>query len=572
MISKANIFVDDFRKLVDSCVSFIERNKDEMNHDRIRERRGKLSFFVEAFHRDCGTLTPSVQKRIEDLRSGKGVVLMTAHQPNLFAYGGVFRKATLNFVLAKKLEEMLEVPVVCFFGIADQDFTDDRWVRSCQLPAVQRTDGVLTIDAKLPEKLMLSRVAKPSAAILEKWGNDIEIWLNDAIESVVRLCRELRIQEVQSASCSAVLNENFKSFWNVVEGCYKRSNRYSDFNAFVMSKIVNEIWGYDTLFSRFSECQQAFVDEFGLLLSHFEDYSRLLKEAEQMPTPYDEGVSGGVSEQEPWLVPFWYHCDCGSKVKLFLSRNDGRLSGSGNCEGCQENYKLEFGTEDNPTLKDIAQRISARAIPMGLVFFNGLMPACYVGGVGGIRYLMEAHHVAEGLSISFPPVALWRPHDEYLGVGQVEALLELKRSCGKLGVGELSKAKEVLKSRLAEVNKRLDELEGVMKKFKEELCKHPDDVGFKEKIKEVSLARTALKKASDLSVLNHELKIVENVSTVLGLMPSIIDYAVNVGLKETSARWIRHLSENGSLSFNVHLESVLDQEVRLDNDLLVKAS
>jgi hypothetical protein len=60
------------------------------------------------------------------------------------------------------------------------------------------------------------------------------------------------------------------------------------------------------------------------------------------------------------------------------------------------------------------------------------------------------------------------------------------------------------------------------------------------------------------------LKILENVSTVLDLIPSILDYAVNVGLKETSDQWMRYLGEDGSLSSDVRLESVLNQIVRLD--------
>jgi hypothetical protein len=60
------------------------------------------------------------------------------------------------------------------------------------------------------------------------------------------------------------------------------------------------------------------------------------------------------------------------------------------------------------------------------------------------------------------------------------------------------------------------------------------------------------------------LKILENVSTVLDLIPSILDYAVNVGLKETSDQWMRHLGEDGSLSSDVHLESVLNHVVKLN--------
>ena len=85
----------------------------------------------------------------------------------------------------------------------------------------------------------------------------------------------------------------------------------------------------------------------------------------------------------------------------------------------------------------------------------------------------------------------------------------------------------------------------------------------------LSMSRTELVKSSNLSVISHELKILENVSTVLDLIPSIIDYAVNVGLKETSDQWIQHLGEDGSLSSDVHLESVLNHIVKFDTFSLV---
>ena len=545
-----------------SCVVFYRENEHGMGSQRVLERRASLSVLAEAFHKDCGTLTASVERRIEDLRNGSGLVLMTAHQPNLFAYAGVLRKATLNFVLARKLEEMLKVPVVNFFGIADQDFTDDRWVRSCQLPAVQRSGGILSIDAKLPEKLMLNRVAKPSSDVLNGWRSEIEKWLNDAVRSVERLCKALGVLETCSTSSVSTLHESFVSFWSVIEGCYGCSENYSDFNAFVMSKIVNDVWGYDTVFSRFSECQQAFADEFGFLLSRFRDYSRLLREASEMP--HDERLGGGVSDQEPLLAPFWYHCDCGSKVKLFLREKDGSLFGEGNCVGCGKLYELEFGVKNDPDISNFASRISARALSMPLVFFNGLMPSCYVGGVGGIRYLMEAEHVAEGLGIAFPPIVVWRPRDKYLGVGQIEALFELKRICSDLGVRDISTAKDLLMSRVGEIRKRLEKLDVSKKRIVEKLRKNPHDEELKEEMKKVSISQSKFRKSSNLSVISRELKILENVSTVLNLIPSILDYAVNVGLKETSDQWIRHLCEDGSLSSDAHLESVLNQNVRLD--------
>jgi hypothetical protein len=231
--------------------------------------------------------------------------------------------------------------------------------------------------------------------------------------------------------------------------------------------------------------------------------------------------------------------------------------------GCGKLYELEFGAKNDPDISNFASRISARALSMPLVFFNGLKSSCYVGGVGGIRYLMEAEHVAEGLGIAFPPIVVWRPRDKYLGVGQIEALLEMKRICSELGVRDVSAAKDLLESRICEIRGRLDELEVSKERIVEKLRKNPHDEGLKEEVKKVSISQTEFRKSSNLSVISHELKILENVSTVLDLVPSIIDYAVNVGLKETSDQWIRHLSENGSLSSDVRMESVLNENVRL---------
>ena len=45
-----------------------------------------------------------------------------------------------------------------------------------------------------------------------------------------------------------ILQENFDNFWDIIEKSYDRASNYADFNAYVVSSIVNEIWGYDTLF------------------------------------------------------------------------------------------------------------------------------------------------------------------------------------------------------------------------------------------------------------------------------------------------------------------------------------
>ena len=129
--------------------------------------------------------------------------------------------------------------------------------------------------------------------------------------------------------------------------------------------------------------------------------------------------------------------------------------------------------------------------------------------------------------------------------------------CADLRVGDLSGAVDVLKSRVAGVQMCLDNLGASKNRVMEKLWEHPDDEKLKEEVKRISLSQTEVKRSSNLSVIYRKLKILENVPVVLDLIPSIIDYAVNLGLKETSDQWMRYLSENGSLSSDVNLESVL---------------
>ncbi|MEM3702967.1 MAG: bacillithiol biosynthesis BshC, partial [Candidatus Bathyarchaeia archaeon] len=119
-------YFETINDLIEACVNYYHDClvKGEEKSSEVFERRAQLSRWIRKFHQECGTLNPCVETTLEKLENDQCIFLMTAHQPNLFAYSGVFRKATLNYVLAEKLSKILKVPVVTFFGIADQDFSD----------------------------------------------------------------------------------------------------------------------------------------------------------------------------------------------------------------------------------------------------------------------------------------------------------------------------------------------------------------------------------------------------------------------------------------------------------------
>lgn len=536
-------------ELVEACVKF-HRNRLEKSADRpeVHRRRGQLAGWVRKFHEECGTLSPQVEESIDNLINGSCVFLMTAHQPNLFAYSGVLRKATLNQVLAEKLAERLKLPVVTFFGLADQDFTDDRWAKSALLPDVERRDGVLELRLDLPEKMMLFRVMKPAEGVLDKWRSEIRAWFERNLRSIEHYC----ISVGAKFEKGDVLSRNLESFWSIVKEAYSRAVVYSDFNGFTMSKIVNKAWGYPMLFARFSECQQIFQDEFEFLLSHFEDYSRCLKEA----LCFTNVTKGGVYEEECSTVPFWYHCACGGKARLAAEQTEGCLVGRGPCLRCGQKYRIDFGSNKDPHISEYASGISARSLSMPLVFFNGLNVSCYVGGVGGKEYLRQAEYVAKGLELSFPPVGVWRPKDEYLGLGQLDALFAYRHVSGSWDLSLLPDVETDLRKKIAIVQSQVDELEGDKKRLLDLQDRKEGDV---EKLKALSGKQNEIRRLSDFSVLVRNVKLLESVSAVMRLHPCVIDYGVNVGLRETSEQWIGLLKRNGDLFSDIRLKTGLEE-------------
>jgi hypothetical protein len=455
----------------------------------------------------------------------------------------------------------LSLPTVDFFGFADQDFTDDRWVKSTLVPDVERRGGVLELRLTLPEKLMLNRVAKPSGTMLIDWRNEIERWIERKLNSLDRLGKVVGIRP----SKDSVYIQNLQGFWEIVEDAAEKAQALSDFNAFVISRVVNGAWGYDTLFCRFSECQRIFEQEFSALLSRFEEYSRYVREA----TLHSPEPDKGVYEQENVTLPFWLHCDCGSKVRLVSKSEGGMLKGSGKCLRCQKEHHLDSSALERHGIEEIVDRISARSIVMPLIFFDGLKVCCYIGGLAGKTYLDQARYVAENMRLAYPPVVIWRPKDLYFGLGQLEALLEFRRLSGSFDLSQYSALKDSLAKEISSVRRQIEELESRKERLSDNM--KGDTVGRIEAIRALTGEQTEIRRRANLPVLMRNAVLLENVGSVLGLHPSIIDYIVNVGLRSVSEQWLAFLEKTEDLSSNVKLGTCFGADLQtLTHDSLLE--
>ena len=549
------------RQVVESCRRFYSQSVSRLHSASIHKHRLHLAAFIEKFHTEAGTITPAVERKIDILRKGSSVLLMTAHQPNLFPYSGVMRKATLNHVLAGELKKRLGIDVVSFFGIADQDFSDDRWVKSTLLPAVFRKDGVFPLSAILPEGKVLSAIKKPSPETVGAWKKDVDGWVHSASLSIKSYCQAngLRLPSDRNRR----LRQNLSDLWDIVEQARAQSQNYADFNAFFLSKVVNNAWKYDTLFARFSECQSDFVPEFNHLVSHFDLYSQALKKGLAGIDPQEHG---GVSDCEPDCLPFWYHCDCGGKVRLFPVRGQNGLTAAGPCLSCRFAHRLGLGPPGRPDVSSISPYLSARAIPMILVFSQGLGLSCYTGGVDGLAYLEQARYAADALDILLPPIVVWRPHDVYMGIAQLEAWLEFKRITGHFDVNLLDVEVDRLKDKMRKVYGRIDKCREQISHLDEARRKGEIDRGtFENRLKQKLDWMDRVKRETSILSLAHDLIILENLPRTLHLIPGIIDYALNIGLESTSRQWVNFLVKNGSLAEDITMKSILDGVITLGN-------
>jgi len=494
-------------------------------NDFILNNRCKLQIFIDKFHREAGTMTAGVTNKLRLLTDPKTQIFVSIHQPNLFAYGGVFKKIVLLQTLMRAVEEReSHSKIVNFFLIVDHDFMDDTYIRLAELPSIRHSDGRLELRMPVSESKrwqLVCNMPLPGRTVVDRWRMQIFSWVRNSFSS-----------KYSKSDKSMILN-NFEHFWRKVEESYSRSKSYSDFNSFLMSQLVNAEWGYDTLFVRLSEISTVFEGGFKYLISNFMKYSDVLSKAENMFLRC--GIDTGVSPSSYLNAPLWLHCRCGSKAsaRLYKDQQD-QVSLAGTCISCKEALEVNLGNRNEMNISnDMLQGLSPRAIPILLLLSRDLGISCYASGTGGsIGYTMVGAMVFKELSIKMPVTLVWAAIDVYHGIGQAQALELLPLS----KKADIANYLDILKRR---------------------------NLNYKNKIDPLIVERTRLRRAGksmdsvllDLDKLKKEqrkirllIKVAEKVKNAIETKPSIIDYAINFGVANTEALWRRNLLKNDNLA------------------------
>jgi hypothetical protein len=282
-----------------------------------------------------------------------------------------------------------------------------------------------------------------------------------------------------------------------------------------------------------SDLSRVFQRGYNFLLSENEIYLSSLEKSETYFK--DQGIFTGVSANLNKHSPLWLHCDCGSKASSKINRKDnGEIALIGKCISCKKNLSLSIGTNGNVSIPDNKiDLVSPRAIPILLLLSKELAISGYISGTGGsIGYTMVGKRVFDDLQIKLPAMMLWPGNDVYTGFAQREASKYLEEN----GISNISEF-------FIEINEKNNEL----RKKIDPLISRRNEI-FRNKDQLESLLNNLFYYKQEQRKLKYTIKNVQKSKNALKLKPCIIDYAVNIGIKNVEQEWSNKLVENNDLT------------------------
>ena|GEM_PF-5181766 len=448
------------------------------------DNRRKIAEISEKFHKDSNTLTQNVKESIKSLKDKNTLVIETAHQPTLFPYSGTMVKPVLAHVIADALREQ-GFSVVEVFGILDRDNLKDGWHRRAHLPDMASKDGalVIRIDTKLREH-GFNAAPPPTVGEITKWKDSLVNWVKQNRKAVNKLLNENSNQIIDSDK-EKVLFSRIKEIFELCNEIQPNALSYGSFNSLFLTNVINGYWGYPTLFIPYSSSIHVFKEEIGSLIKEGGFY---VDSHNKHRKAIKEHIEIDFKELSHDHLPFWYVCECGIKIRLL--KIDGFFEGE--CKDCDKKLKLNIDE-----LGEYVERLSPHSISRHLIFFEGLKPSIYVSGWGAMPFTLASRGISDDIGFYHPPVIPLRINEKYNGIGQLRPLYELKRR-------DMS---------ISEIRPLIKDLTMKSDKLKQE------------------------EEFQEYKNIKKEIRDLESIRNSLNTYPSILDYWISFGIKETRDNW-----------------------------------
>ncbi len=522
-----NFVFKDIAHLSKSIIDYQE-SREGKDSEHIMETRSKIVQFSKTYlNKISPDMAPQMRENILEMMDtiehsdpSETIVLMSAHQPNLFAYSGVLRKIALLKAVEKYMKNNVEhKKIICFYGFADHDFVNNKWVRSAEMPAPLNREGLLRFNVKLTDNELFmptNKVNKPSIEKLESWQSQTKEWMSRNCSLAMKYSKSFG--KDTGKNISEIAKNNFEEYWAYVEQAHGRATNLAEFSSFLLSAVVNNVLDTPVIFANFSDCYTIFGKEYEWLLANVSEYSSTIEANEKILQ--SNGIDSGLSADITELLPVWIKCTCGSKSKL--SNTSTKFYAK--CMHCAK--ESQYTKEELLSLVKTSQYLfEPRSISMPLAFAKAFDMSCYVGGVGGRGYLMHSKAISERLGLPFPVTPYWYVKDDYVSIDKLASCWETNRIASSYKLASKCVSHENLAVAAREASIELNE-------------KMKDGVVPKSPVSE------------------RERQLLETIASSLNTPACSMHYAINVGMGSTYRQWIDFLASGGSLNETVKLESI----------------
>jgi hypothetical protein len=336
------------------------------------------------------------------------IILESGHQPNFLSHPGTWQKAFLLHRIHDTLKRDNNQSVA-FFGLADQNISTARLLSKNQIPALNK-DGALKIGFKIKDSdkfKSFCSVPKPS---FETWQNEI----NKISQHYADIVKK---------SKSAGPPGNYKQWDQVLEilwDSYETATNFAELNGYIFARICNEILGLDLIFFLYSDMHHDnfFIHESRIILENLPHYNQKYNEVIDQKGLHIPHVTTDH-------LPFWYDCDCGAKIDLFL---DNSFTSSVKCPLCAKEYHLDFD-EGFKNLDKYYGRMDFNAVSRNMIMAQGLGDTLFISGSGGsLQYGLISDTISTDLGFQRPIGLSWRSQNLYLGMTHRAAVFELMKT------------------------------------------------------------------------------------------------------------------------------------------------
>ena len=471
------------------------------------------------FNKDAGML-----KKSEDSVNNNTIVLETGHQPNYFPYSGVFKKAFLIYYINEMLNDENK-NAIAFFGFADQNLTTSTYLYKNIIPGLNKT-GVEKIGFNIKGKdkwKCFNRITKPSYKL---WEEEIE-----------------KINKIYSGTNNDICQEISEIMWK----SYEKADNFPDLNAFIFSKICNEIFNLNLHFFRYSRIHQnkIFIDETKNLLKSLIVYNNTFNSVINRDKLNIRKIKTGE-------IPLWYHCRCGGKV---LAEFINPETCSGICPVCKKfhNLSIKSNFED---IDDYFEDMSFSAVARNLIFAEGLGTSIFISGAGGgLRYGKISDEIAPLIGFKLPATLAWISKDYYIGHMQklVIKILQKEFNIDK---------KDLLSTELNSII--LEKQNKLLKDIRHLESCISDNTGNNKNNKSLQIKKSKY----------HNLKMTGRItSKVFSSTPSSLDLFMNINSSEISEKWKEIIKDSGVehsckaylLKHNITYEQNMQSDIDLEN-------